>query len=196
MVNSYFFVETLSELLEEGDIIVTGVGTSYTGTHQVIKLKKGQRLISNIGCGGMGYGLPAAIGACIASNQRVILIEGEGGLQMNLQELQTVVHHKLPLKIFILNNNSYLAIRLTQKKYFNRFGGIDPKSGISFPNLSKIAWAYGIPFIRTVLEKEVKADINRVLQMKGAVIHEIMMRANQKLYVSIKMSRFTSKSKN
>lgn len=194
MVNSYFFVETLSELLEEGDIIVTGVGTSYTGTHQVIRLKKGQRLISNIGCGGMGYGLPAAIGACIASSQRVILIEGEGGLQMNLQELQTVVHHKLPLKIFILNNNSYLAIRLTQKKYFNRFGGIDPKSGISFPNLSKIAYAYNIPFIKSVSEKNLKNDIKRALDRKGAIIHEVRMRANQKLYVSIKMSKFNSRS--
>ena len=85
MINSYRFVKMLSPLLEEKEIIITGVGVAYTGTHQVIELKKGQRFISNIGCGGMGYGLPAAIGASIASSQRVILIDGDGGFQMNLQ---------------------------------------------------------------------------------------------------------------
>ncbi len=182
MINSYFFVETLSDLMEEGEIIVTGVGTSYTGTHQAIKLKKNQRLISNIGCGGMGYGLPAAIGASIASQKRVILIEGEGGLQMNLQELQTIVHHKLPIKLFILNNNGYLALRITQTNYFKRLGGIDKKTGVSFPQLKKIASAYGIPFIKSTSSKNLKADIQKSLRKKGMIIHEIVMPHNQKLY--------------
>lgn len=182
MINSYFFVETLSELMQEGEIIVTGVGTAYTGTHQVIKLKKNQRFISNIGCGGMGYGLPAAIGACIASNKRVILIDGEGGFQLNIQELQTIVHHKLPVKIFILNNDGYLALRITQSNYFKRFGGIDKKTGISFPSLEKIARAYGMSFIKSVSPKSLKHDIKRTLRKKGAIIHEVLMPHNQKLY--------------
>lgn len=182
MINSYFFVETLSDLIQEGEIIVTGVGTSYTGTHQVIKLKKNQRLISNIGCGGMGYGLPAAVGACIASGKRVVLIEGEGGLQMNIQELQTIVHYKLPLKIFILNNNGYLALRITQANYFKRFGGIDKKTGVSFPSLKKIAYAYGIPFIKSVTPKNLKHDIKKALNRRGTIIHEVLMPHNQKLY--------------
>ncbi len=190
MINSYFFVETLSELLNEGEIIVTGVGTSYTGTHQVIKLKKNQRFISNIGCGGMGYGLPAAIGAALASNKRVVLIEGEGGLMMNIQELQTVVHHKLPIKMFILNNNGYLALRITQTNYFKRLGGVNKKTGVSFPSLKKIAYAYGIPFIKTDSPKRLKADIKNVLQKKGSVFHEILMPQNQKLYSSLEMAKF------
>lgn len=190
MVNSYFFVETLSEMLSEGEIIVTGVGTSYTGTHQVIRLKKNQRFISNIGCGGMGYGLPAAIGAAIASNKRVILIEGDGGLMMNIQELQTVVHHKLPIKMFILNNNGYLALRITQANYFKRLGGVDKKTGVSFPSLRKIAYAYGIPYIKTSFPKTLRNDIKKVLRRGGAVLHEILMPQNQKLYTSLEMSKF------
>lgn len=191
MINSYHFVLTLSELLDEGDIIVTGVGTSYTGTHQVIRLKKGQRLISNIGCGGMGYGLPAAIGASLASNnKRVILLDGEGGFQLNIQELQTIVHHKLPIKMFILNNDGYLSLRITQKNYFNRLGGIDPKTGISFPSLEKIAYAYGILYLRTISNKTLVKDIQTTLRKKRAVIHDIIMPHNQKLLVSIKNPKF------
>lgn len=195
MINSYFFIEKLSDLLVEGDIIVTGVGTSYTGTHQAIKLKKNQRFISNIGCGGMGYGLPAAIGASIASGKRVILIDGDGGFQLNIQELQTVVHHKFPIKMFILNNKGYLALKITQNNYFKRFGGIDEKTGISFPSLKKIAYAYGISFIKTNSPKDLPKDIKWTLQKTGPVIHEVMMRSNQKLYVSIKMPKFITSKK-
>jgi len=195
MINSYFFVETLSPLLSEGEIIVTGVGTAYTGTHQSIKLKKNQRLISNIGCGGMGYGLPAAIGAAIAAKRRIILLDGEGGFQLNIQELQTVVHHKLPIKMFILNNNGYLALRITQNNYFKRFGGIDEETGISFPDLSKIAYAYGIPYIKTNSQKQLEKDIVWTLKQKGSVLHDIIMPHDQELYSSIKMSKFSSNKK-
>lgn len=191
MINSYFFVETLSSLLEEGEIIVTGVGTAYTGTHQSIKLKKNQRLISNIGCGGMGYGLPAAIGASIAAEKRVILLDGEGGFQLNIQELQTIVHHNLPIKMFILNNNGYLALRITQSNYFKRFGGVDEKTGISFPDLSRIAYAYDIPYIKTDSPKKLGRDIVWTLKKKGPVIHDIIIPHKQKLYSSIEMSKFT-----
>lgn len=193
MINSYFFVDKLSGLLEEGEIIVTGVGTAYTGTHQSIKLKKNQRFISNIGCGGMGYGLPAAIGASIASGRRVILLDGEGGFQLNIQELQTIVHHKLPIKMFILNNNIYLALKITQNNYFKRFGGVDKKTGISFPDLEKIAYAYGIPYIKTDSPKKLRRDILWSLNKKGPVIHDVIIPHNQKLYSSIKMSKFTPK---
>lgn len=191
MINSYYFVKRLSKFLIEGDVITTGVGTAYTGTHQVIELKKNQRFISNIGCGAMGYGLPAAIGASLALNKkRVILLDGEGGFQLNIQELQTIVHHKLPIKMFILNNNGYLAIKITQTNYFKRLGGIDPQTGISFPSLKKIAYAYGIPYARSTLVKTLDADIKKTLQKKGPVIHDIIMPPDQKLYVSIKNPKF------
>ncbi len=191
MINSYYFVKRLSQFLEEGDIITTGVGTAYTGTHQVIELKKDQRFISNIGCGAMGYGLPAAIGASLATNKkRVILLDGEGGFQLNIQELQTIVHHKLPIKMFILNNDGYLAIRITQNNYFKRLGGIDPKTGISFPSMKKIASAYGIPYFKTTSKNKLDKDIQKTLKLKGAVIHDIIMPHDQKLYVSIKNPKF------
>lgn len=191
MINSYHFVLTLSELLNEGDIIVTGVGTAYTGTHQVIRLKKGQRLISNIGCGGMGYGLPAAIGACLATNKkRVILLDGEGGFQLNIQELQTIAHHKLPIKMFILNNDGYLALRITQTNYFKRLGGVDAKTGISFPSMRKIAYAYGIQYLKTTSNKTLVKDIQTTLKKKEAVIHDIIIPHNQKLFVSINNPKF------
>lgn len=191
MINSYYFVKRLSEFLKEGEIIVTGVGTAYTGTHQVIRLKRKQRFISNIGCGGMGYGLPAAIGASLASNKKsVILIDGEGGFQLNIQELQTIVHHKLPIKMFILNNNGYLAIRITQTNYFKRLGGVDAETGISFPSLEKIAFAYGITYLRSSSPRTLDLDIQKTLRNKGAVIHDIIMPHNQKLYVSIKNPKF------
>lgn len=191
MINSYHFVLTLSELLQSDDIIVTGVGTSYTGTHQVIQLKKGQRFISNIGCGGMGYGLPAAIGASLAANKKqVILLDGEGGFQLNIQELQTIVHNKLPIKMFILNNNGYLAIRITQTNYFKRLGGVDPKTGVSFPSMQKIAYAYGIAYKKTTSDKTLVKDIQGTLSKKEAVIHDIIMPHDQKLYVSIKNPKF------
>src|SRR3990167_3111550 len=184
MINSYYFIERLSEHLKKNDIIFTGVGTAYTGTHQTIKLKRGQRFISNIGCGGMGYGLPAAIGACFASGKRVILIDGEGGFQLNIQELQTVAHHKLPIKMFILNNAGYLAIRITQTNYFKRLGGIDKTTGISFPDLGKIADAYGILYRRSELKSKLDEDIKYMLKKNDPVIHDIIMPHNQKLYTS------------
>lgn len=191
MINSYYFVKRLSRYLEEGEIITTGVGTAYTGTHQVIELKKNQRFISNIGCGAMGYGLPAAIGASFAANKkRVILLDGEGGFQLNIQELQTIVHHKLPIKMFILNNNGYLAIRITQSNYFKKLGGIDPDTGISFPSLKKIALAYGIPYFRTSAISKLDRDVLRTLGKKGPVLHDIIMPHDQKLYVSIKNPKF------
>lgn len=191
MINSYYFIERLSHFLAEGEIVTTGVGTAYTGTHQVIKLKKNQRFISNIGCGGMGYGLPAAIGASLAAaKKRVILIDGEGGFQLNIQELQTIVHHKLPIKMFILNNEGYLAIRITQTNYFKRLGGVDSNSGISFPSLEKIAYAYGITYKKTSSKSQLDNDIQWVLEKKEAVIHDIIMPHNQKLYVSIKNPKF------
>jgi|SRR3989344_5313436 len=191
MINSYHFILTLSDLLREDDIIVTGVGTAYTGTHQVIKLKKNQRLISNIGCGGMGYGLPAAIGASLATNKkRIILIDGEGGFQLNIQELQTIVHHKLPIKMFILNNDGYLALRITQTNYFKRLGGVDSKTGISFPSMEKISYAYGISYLRTTSNRTLAKDIQTTLGKKEAVIHDIIIPHNQKLLVSIKNPKF------
>lgn len=182
-VNSYYFVEILSKLLLPNEIIVTSDGTAFSCTLQAIKIKPGQRLISNIGCAAMGYGLPAAIGACIANGkERVICLEGDGSIQLNIQELQTVIHHNLPIKLFVINNDGYLAIRNTQDGFFkSHYVGSSPKSGISFPDMLKIAKAYGIPAVRVKNHFGMENKIKSVLNSKGPILCEIMMDPKQSL---------------
>lgn len=181
-VNSYYFTEVLSGLLNNNDVIVTGNGTAFTGSVQAMKIKKGQRICINIGCAAMGYDLPAAIGAYFATKKkRIILITGDGSIQMNIQELQTIVYHKIPVKIFILNNQGYLAIRITQKNFFGKMYGTDKNNGVSFPDMQKIAKAYGIPAIRIKNQKNLDKKIKEVLKSKGPIICEIMMDPNQTL---------------
>lgn len=182
-VNSYYFTDVLSDLLKQDEVIVTANGTAFTATLQGIKLKKNQRLISNIGCASMGYDLPAAIGACIANDKkRVICISGDGSIQMNIQELQTIVNYKLPIKIFILNNEGYLAIRNTQDGYFNsRYHGADKEHGVGLPDMLKIGKAYGIPSMRIHNHHNLKQKIQKVLDIKGPVICDIMMSPKQPL---------------
>lgn len=176
-VNSYYFTDVLSSVLGEGEVIITGVGTSFTGTLQSIRIKKGQRLHCNVGCASMGYDLPAAIGACFANNKKsIILITGEGSIMFNLQELQTIVHYKLPIKIFLLNNNGYLAIKNSQNSFFyGKFVAVDQTSGLSFPNFKKIADAFGIGYERINSHANIKSKIKKVLSSKGAVLCDINM---------------------
>lgn len=182
-VNSYYFTEVLASLLKEGDIILTGVGTSFTATLQCFKIKKNQRLISNVGCASMGYDLPAAIGACFANNKkRVILITGDGSIMMNIQELQTIKHHNLPIKIFLLNNQGYLAIRNTQNSFFGGdLAASDSSSGVSFPDFKKVVSAFDIQYFRIKDHKGIEKKIDKVLKSKGPVVCEINMSAVQPL---------------
>lgn len=145
-LNPYYFVDRLFGLLDEEDVVVCGNATACIVPYQAGKLKKGQRLISNSGSASMGYDLPASIGAAVAKGSRVICLAGDGSLQMNVQELQTVVTHNLPIKIFVLNNGGYLSIRQTQNGFFQgRFIGTGATSGITFPDMIKVGAAYGIP---------------------------------------------------
>jgi len=144
-VNSYYFIDVLSDLANSEDTIVTDMGMAFQCTHQAWKIKKGQRLITNCGLAPMGWGLPAAVGASFATNRRVILIAGDGGLMMNIQELATVMHHNLNIKIFVLNNGGYLTIKQTQQLGFEgRLMGVNKESGLSFPDFRKVAEAFGI----------------------------------------------------
>jgi acetolactate synthase-1/2/3 large subunit len=148
-----------------------------------MKIKKGMTVFSNLGCASMGYGLPAAIGACIGSKKDIILITGDGSIMMNLQELQTIITYQLPIKIFILENNGYLAIRTTQTAYFDKkFVGESPQSGVSFPNFKKIASAFGIKYVEIGSEVNIDSQLSYVLGMDGSVICEIKMNPNQTLY--------------
>ena len=148
-VNPYHFVETLFSHLGPDDIVACGNGAANVVGFQAADIKKGQRVFCNTGDASMGYDLPAAIGAAVAhEGHRVVCLAGDGSIQLNIQELQTVVHHDLPLKILVLNNGGYLSMRMSQGTYFKRFVGESPRSGVSFPDMVKVAEAYGLPAYR------------------------------------------------
>ncbi len=149
--NVYCFIDKLSKSLPENYITVVGNGSACVVGSHGYTIKRGQRFLINSAIASMGYDLPAAIGACIAAGrEELVCITGDGSLQMNLQELQTIIHHRLPIKIYVINNSGYHSIRQTQKNFFGEpLVGIGADSGdLSFPDLSKLADAYGFPYFR------------------------------------------------
>ncbi len=180
-VNPYAFCELLSERLDEGEVVVSANGAACVIPIQTLKLRNGQRHLVNSGCAAMGYGLPAAIGACYANNRnRVICLEGDGSIQLNIQELQTLVHHQLPVKIFIFNNQGYLSIRTTQLNFFNgNRVGEGPESGVSMPDMVKVATAYGIAAFRIHNHEEMAKIIEEVLNSEGPAVCDVQMQPDQ-----------------
>ena len=180
VVNSYVFCEMLSDNLVEDDVIVSSDGSACIVPIQTLKLKPGQRYIVNSGCAAMGYGLPAAVGACFAHGKRVICLEGDGSIQLNIQELQTVVHHQLPLKIFVFNNGGYLSIRTTQRNFFNgNFVGESPASGLSFPDMTKLGQAYGLETAVIHNHQELAQKLPALLQSPGPVLCDLRLSPDQ-----------------
>lgn len=180
-VNPYVFCDVLSDYLGDHDVIVSSNGSACVIPIQSLRLKKGRRHIVNSGCAAMGYGLPSAIGACFASKKkRVICLEGDGSIQLNIQELQTVVHHQLPVKIFIFNNNGYLSIRTTQTNFFDgRLVGEGPQSGVTLPDMVRIAEAYGIKTCRISSQDELAEKIEAVLESSGPVLCDVLIQPDQ-----------------
>jgi acetolactate synthase-1/2/3 large subunit len=178
-LNPYYFIERLSAMLTADDVVVCGNATSCIVPFQAMKLKTGQRLISNSGSASMGYDLPASIGVAFARpGRRVICLGGDGSLQMNIQELQTVVHHCLPVKIFVLNNTGYLSIRSTQSTFFGRLTGESGPSGVSFPDMVKVACAYGIPSLRVDREQQL-SQVKQALAASGPVLIDVVLDPRQ-----------------
>lgn len=179
--NVYSFLDSLTKLLPEGENIVAANGSACACIH-AYHLKEGQRLIVNSGAASMGYDLPAVIGACFGINKKsLVCVSGDGSIQMNIQELQTIVHHNLPIKIFVINNQGYQSIRITQRNFFEEpFVGIGSDSGdVSFPDMKKIAKAYGIPFVRCENNNELKDSIKKTLNLPSYCICEIMVDTDQ-----------------
>jgi acetolactate synthase I/II/III large subunit len=183
-VNSYCFIDRLSHFLRPGEVIVLADGTACTCTYQAFKVKSGQRIILNSGCAAMGYGFPASIGACFANNKkRVICIEGDGSLQLNVQELQTVKHHKLPIKLFVFSNDGYVSVKSAQDYYTDgRHTASDAKSGVTCPDLIKVAKAYGLKAIRIRNNSEIDQKIREALSYPGPVVCDIQMDPYQTLF--------------
>ena len=180
--NVYAFIKELSRRLPEGRITVVGNGSAcVVGGHAYV-IKKGQRFITNSAIASMGYDLPAAIGACVAADrEELIMVSGDGSMQMNLQELQTIIHHRLPIKMFIINNGGYHSIRQTQKNFFGEplVGvGVDSRD-LSFPSMEKLAWAYGYPYTAIRNNTEMEQVLDQTLAMDGPVICEIFVTVDQ-----------------
>jgi len=181
-VNSYFFIKTLSKLTKKHYSIVTDMGFSFTTSHQAFKIKDNQNFYTNSGHAPMGWGLPAAIGAYYAKkkNPNIICLSGEGGFQMNIQELATIMHNKIPLKIFIFNNGGYLTIKQTQILGFKgRIMGADKNSGLSFPNYSEIARAHDINYKKIKNHNNLSKQISKILKSKNSVICELIMNPDE-----------------
>jgi acetolactate synthase-1/2/3 large subunit len=173
----YVFMRTLTEQLGDGAIAVAGNGSACVVLFQAGVVKKNQRIFWNSGCASMGYDLPLAIGACVASGRKpVACLAGDGSIQMNLQELQTIVHHQLPIKIFYLDNDGYISMRQTQDSYFDgRHVAADPASGVSFPDIVKVAKAYGLQTVTIRDNAEIGAKVKQVLSAKGPVLCHVKL---------------------
>ena len=190
-VNMYEFTKTLSELASEDAIVVSDAGSSYYVTSQSFTLNSNrQRYITSGAQADMGFTLPAAIGACIAANKPVVGITGDGSFQLNIQELQTIKHYNLPVKLIVWNNNGYLSIRATQDKFFDgRRIGTDSESGVSFPEVEKIANAYELPYVKINNVGELKGKLSGVLLASGPVICEVICPENQEIIPTVSAVR-------
>ncbi len=179
--NVYAFIHALSEALPEGRIIVVGNGSASVASSHAFVIKPGQRFIINSGAASMGYDLPAAVGACIAAGyEEITCLTGDGSIQMNLQELQTIVHHRLPVKIFVINNEGYHSIRQTQRNYFkDSLVGVGTDSAdLSFPSMEKLAWAYGYPYYKIEANGQLP-KITEILKKEGFCICEVFVDTKQ-----------------
>ena len=181
-VNTYVFSAILSEELNEADLIIPGSSGAAIDTFWLsFRVKKGQRLFSTGGLGAMGFGIPAAIGGCLAGGKkRTISVDGDGGFQLNIQELETVARLGLPIKFFVLNNNGYASIRGMQRSHFQgRLVACDSTSGLTLPSLEKIAGAYGLSYACLRNHADLREGIRMVLQTNAPSICEIMASQDQ-----------------
>jgi acetolactate synthase-1/2/3 large subunit len=190
-VNPYVFMNELSYETREGDIIITDAGATLTWTMQAYKIRTPQNLFSAFNHSPMGYALPASIGAQFAAPQkRVVCIIGDGGMQMNIQELETIVYNKLPIKIFLINNREYGIIKQTQDTWLNsRYVASDVKSGLGFPDFQKIAAAYKMKVMEINNHKELNNTIKKALACTGPVFCDVKIRSGEKITPKLEFGR-------
>jgi len=183
-VNAYHFIDILGKELPASQIVVTGNGTAYVASSQALKIKEGQRYVSNSGAASMGYDLPAAIGAAFAApGKTIVCLSGDGSIQMNLQELQTIAFHNLPIKTFVINNAGYHSMRQTEGNLFPELTpvGIGPETGdLSFPSIKRISEAYGIRYVSASKNDKVQQAVLDTLQGDGPAICELFCVTDQK----------------
>lgn len=174
----YAFIEELSKSIPQDHHIVTSDGSANVVTMQVMDLKNKQRLITNTGCAPMGYGLPAALGAAV--HHKIICIEGDGSLHLNIHELQTMKHYGLPIKLILLNNDGYTSIKISQKTFFEgRFVASEKNSGVSFPIFKKIIKAYDLPYYSIKTNQDIHPTLDEFLIQEGPCVLEVFTDPNE-----------------
>lgn len=190
-VNIYTFLDHLSKNMKSDAIVVSDAGSAYYATSQALKIRDKQRYITSGAQADMGFTIPCSIGVSIANNKSEILgITGDGSFQLNLQELQTIVNYNLPIKLFVLNNSGYLSIRNTMDKFFDsRYFGTGPESGLSFPALYKIAYAYNIPYYKIDNVKHIEYDLQHILNSPGYMLCEVICPPKQDMAPSSSSKR-------
>ena len=195
-INSYNFLEKFSSELKKNDCVVTDMGTALLSRHQIMKFNGKQKMITSQGLGEMGFGLPGAIGASIAKNKsEVICLNCDGGIMMNLQELQTINQYNLPIKLFVFNNDGYLMIKHTQKNFFGgRYTSVNKKTGISFPNFKILAKAFNFDYFKIKTWADYKIFMKRNFRKKKSFLCEVFMDPEQNFHP--KLSTFIDNSNN
>lgn len=190
-INSFDFMKHFGECLHPDDVVVTDMGTSFTCTMQSLRNTGKNRLFTSSALCSMGFGMPGAIGAYMANTgNRVICMAGDGGIQMNIQELQTIAQYNMPIKIIVLNNDGYLAISLMQDNLFNKqHFGADSSSGVGSPNFIKLADAYGILGHQLTTLDDVEQQLASLLEQDGPAVIEINMVRNQLLIPRVQSRR-------
>ena len=187
-INVYYFMSRLSSLAKDGDAFIGDAGSAIYAVSQGVSLNHdNQRYIASGGMATMGYTVPAALGVSTAlGDKRVFAITGDGSFQQNIQELQTILHYNLPIKLFIWNNNGYLSIRASQKNYFGeRYIGEGPRSGVSFPDTIKLCKAYGMPAARVSKTKELDKAIRLAIDCEGPYVLEIITPPEQPIIPTV-----------
>jgi acetolactate synthase-1/2/3 large subunit len=174
-INPYYFISTLQSLLGANDVIVCGNATACIVPFQTSNIKKGQQLFSNSGSASMGYDLPAALGAAIAApSKRIVCFAGDGSILMNLQELQTIRHNNLNIKIIVLDNNGYLSIKSTQQNFFGLAIGSAPDNGVSFPDMEKVGKSFNIPSY-TIEKFDFKEELQQLIDLEGPILINVKL---------------------
>jgi acetolactate synthase-1/2/3 large subunit len=175
-VSTYVLGEAISEASAANDVIVSGSsGAGIEIFCLAVRLKEGQRLFLTTALGAMGNGLPGLIGACVANGRRrTISVDGDGGLQLNIQELETARRLQLPIKLFVLNNDGYASIRTSQSRYFGRLAGADATSGVTLPPLRGVVEAYGLPYTRIDTDRGLVDRVRELLDAPGPIVVEVM----------------------
>jgi acetolactate synthase I/II/III large subunit len=181
-VNDYVLIDVLSEEMTGSDLMIPGSsGACSERTMQAFRVKQGQRVFNTEGLGSMGFGIPSAIGGCLASGRkRTVCIDGDGGFMMNIQDLETVKRLSLPIKFFVLNNGGYVSIQTTQNNYCGgQHVGSSKSSGLTLPDIIAVSKAFGIPCLKMMNHQKIREQVREILENEGPFVCEVMVSAEQ-----------------